>query len=193
MKNLRSIVSLMLMTHGASGALPAQRPRPGIGIPAVDAHDALLTRRDGRLLYDGTPWTGTLMEWGTGGERLGLTAYHHGRRDGMALTWHADGSLDTVRQYLNGVKVGWHRGYWPNGQRRFAVPFSAGRYDGVLRTWHANGQLHQHRTYIAGAEDGVQRLWAADGRLRANYVVRDGRRYGRLGAQPCLTVKGGVA
>jgi hypothetical protein len=35
---------------------------------------------------------------------------------------------------------------------------------------------------------GQQRMWWPDGTLRANYVVRDGRRYGLLGAKGCVSV-----
>ena len=41
--------------------------------------------------------------------------------------------------------------------------------------------------YAPGHEAGSQRMWYADGTLRANYVARDGRRYGLMGAKGCVT------
>jgi len=42
--------------------------------------------------------------------------------------------------------------------------------------------------YTAGHEDGVQQLYREDGSLYANYIVRDGRKYGLTGEKECANV-----
>jgi antitoxin component YwqK of YwqJK toxin-antitoxin module len=57
--------------------------------------------------------------------------------------------------------------------------------EGRAREWFANGRLYREFRYRHGQEDGAQRMWYADGTLRASCVVRDGRRWGLMGAKGC--------
>ena len=59
--------------------------------------------------------------------------------------------------------------------------------NGVAREWYAGGALFTEQQYALGHEAGLQRMYWEDGRVRASYVVRDGRRYGLLGAKGCVT------
>jgi len=58
--------------------------------------------------------------------------------------------------------------------------------EGVAREWYRCGALYRETNYRAGQEEGLQRMWWPDGTLRANYVVRDGRRFGLLVAKGCI-------
>ena len=157
---------------------------------AVRGDDAGLEHRDGLLFRDGVAFTGTMFMNGHDGCLAAVTLYLDGARHGEALTWYPGGKLATSRWYEAGVKVGRHRGYWPNGRPRFLTSFVAGRYQGAQQSWHQDGSLAEIRHYLLGRENGEQRSWSRGGELRANYVVRHGRRYGLLGAKPCFTVKG---
>jgi antitoxin component YwqK of YwqJK toxin-antitoxin module len=57
--------------------------------------------------------------------------------------------------------------------------------DGVAREWSREGKLLSEFHFVAGHEAGQQRMWNDDGSIRSNYVVRDGRRYGLIGAMGC--------
>lgn len=164
-------------------------PRPR-GARSLDSDDPLLSRRGGQLLAGGVPFTGHVVKRRADGSTRAVTPYRDGLLHGTALTWHADGQLDTVRHYEDGAKVGRHSGYWPDGTPRFEETFEGGLYNGPLYTWYEGGAPHSLRHFVGGREDGEQRLWAEDGRLRSNYVVRNGRRFGKVGAMPCSTVRG---
>ena len=72
---------------------------------------------------------------------------------------------------------------------RFTV--DEGVHVGRYQAWHPNGQIGTLRHFDAGRESGTQRTWDVNGAVLSNYVVREGRRYGRLDAKPCFTVNEG--
>ena len=98
---------------------------------------------------------------------------------------YADGALREVRSYRAGREVGVHRGYWPSGAPRFEYEYRDGLMHGRAREWHEGGGQYREARYVRGHEEGAQRMWSADGSLRASYVVRDGRRFGFIGAVGC--------
>jgi antitoxin component YwqK of YwqJK toxin-antitoxin module len=102
--------------------------------------------------------------------------------------WYANGRVAEVRRYdARGRETGEHRGWWEDGTRRFAFEYAAGLMHGRALEWFRDGRVYRDFHYEAGHEAGLQRMWFADGTLRASYVVRDGRRYGLMGAKGCVT------
>ena len=90
-----------------------------------------------------------------------------------------------VRTYRDGKEEGVHRGWWPNGSLKFEYRYRSGLSEGVQREWFEDGNQFTEFNYVSGHESGRQRLWTSYGKLRANYVVKDGRRYGLIGAMGC--------
>ncbi len=43
-------------------------------------------------------------------------------------------------------------------------------------------------SYAMGHESGLQQLWQSDGALYANYIVREGRKYGLTGTKECANI-----
>jgi len=105
----------------------------------------------------------------------------------VARTFHAGGIPATERRYVGGVEDGRHRGWWPNGRPRFDYTYAHGLMTGRALEWFPSGRPYRDFHYAAGHESGRQRMWFADGTLRANYEVRDGRRYGLMGSKGCVT------
>lgn len=158
--------------------------------PVVDARSDSLTHHNGILLHHGLPLNGVVLESDAAGTVRARTPYRHGREHGVAYRWFDNGQLESERHYQSGVKSGHHEGFWPDGSPRFRESFVAGAYHGELRGWHENGRLHQLRHFDSGHETGSQRSWDRNGAVEANYVIRDGRRYGVMGARPCFVVEG---
>ena len=113
-----------------------------------------------------------------------------GRATGPATrlerVWFADGRLAEERPWRGAREDGEHRGWWPDGRRRFAYHYREGLLAGVSREWFPSGALWREQRYDAGHEAGLQRMYWEDGRVRASYVVRNGRRYGLLGTKGCV-------
>ncbi len=52
--------------------------------------------------------------------------------------------------------------------------------------WYRSGKLYSLFEYNnAGQPEGAQQLWYEDGSVKSNYVVKDNRRFGFLGAKGC--------
>jgi hypothetical protein len=141
--------------------------------------------RDGPLWrLAGRPMTGTLKRLDQAGVAT-LTPLQRGRVHGLVISRFANGQRRGEGAFVHGQAQGVHRAWWPSGQLQSEQSFKADKPDGALRTWYASGRPYQEHHYVQGQEEGPQRVWFEDQRLRANYVVRDGRRYGSIGAMTC--------
>ncbi len=149
-------------------------------------HDDLsLKRKNGRLYQDSSLYSGYLMEYFDEGSPKRLTPYLAGKMHGLVRAWYQNGALRQERLYWQGKREGVHRGWWEDGTAQFEYHFNKDLHEGRAREWFADGSLYRESHYARGQEEGSQRMWRPDGSLRANYVVRDSRRYGLLGAKPC--------
>jgi len=163
--------------------------RSGAPVRVVDAADPALVRRFGVLRWHDTAFSGDVVERDSTGAQS-ETEYRDGVRDGWARAWYPNGQLTYERQYRQGKEVGAHRGWWPDGREHFVYHYGDGLTEGTAREWFPSGQLYREFHYAAGHESGSERMWYADGRLRANYVVRDGRRFGLPGSKGCTGLDG---
>jgi antitoxin component YwqK of YwqJK toxin-antitoxin module len=46
--------------------------------------------------------------------------------------------------------------------------------------------------YQKGHEEGEQKWWYDNGKIKANYIIKDGRRYGLLGTKNCINVSDSI-
>jgi antitoxin component YwqK of YwqJK toxin-antitoxin module len=98
---------------------------------------------------------------------------------------YPNGAVEYVRTYRDGKEEGVHRAWWPNGSRKFEYHYHNGLAEGSQREWFQDGSPYTEFNYVAGHEAGLQRMWTSYGKLRANYIVKDSRRYGLIGAMGC--------
>ena len=112
-------------------------------------------------------------------------SYRKGQLDGVVRGWFENGALEYERTYRAGREEGTHRGWYDTGARRFEYEYRAGVSEGEQRQWYPSGQPYTVFHHAQGHELGQQQMWNPDGSVRSNYVVRDGRRYGLLGAMGC--------
>lgn len=102
-------------------------------------------------------------------------------------TYFANGAIAAERRYIGDREEGRHVGWWENGRLRFDFTYRDGVMEGEAREWFEDGGLYRVTHYRRGQEEGAQQMWWPDGSLRASYAVRDGRRFGLLGAKGCVT------
>jgi hypothetical protein len=158
--------------------------RPAAIVRTVDAADGAIVVRSGVVLWHDAPYSGVVIEPDATGAKSS-TDYRAGLRDGWSRAWYANGQLSYERHYAGGREDGEHRGWWPDGRVRFLYHYRDGLIEGTAREWFANGIRYREFHYAAGQEEGSEQMWFADGRLRANYVVRAGRRFGLPGTKGC--------
>jgi len=192
---LSAIIMLTFLLEAGAPDTDRQVANPSIQAAAtksplkIDAGSPALHQDNGILYYNGVLFSGSTTQVHANGRYKDRTAYYHGKKHGQRTSWHANGAIRSVRFYQDNRKIGTHKGWWPNGILQYERDFVKGQYHGKNRDWYQDGQLASVRHFNRGKEEGAQRTWSLNGDLFANYVVKDGRRYGLLGAKPCFTVQ----
>ena len=125
-------------------------------------------------------------------DTISISGYLNGKLEGISKKWYTNNQLQETRYYSNGQKNGKQLSFWNNGNKRFEFIAKKDAYDGALKEWSEDGKLFRLANYENGREKGVQKLWYPDGKIRANYVIVDGRRYGLLGTKNCVNVSDSI-
>ncbi len=139
-----------------------------------------------------TPITGVVFTLNNQNDTTALVSYTEGKRDGVEILYYSNGQKRSVRYYAKGWKIGEHQGWHPNGQQSFIYHFTDDMFDGSQREWLENGRLYSDLNFDHGVESGAQRVWYADGTIKANYIVKNNRRYGLLGTKNCVNTADSV-
>jgi antitoxin component YwqK of YwqJK toxin-antitoxin module len=95
------------------------------------------------------------------------------------------GAVRRETAYVGEVLDGRSRGWYENGAAKFEYNYRRGVSEGEQREWYPSGQLFTLFHHDAGHEVGQQQMWNGDGTIRSNYVIKDGKRFGLLGAMGC--------
>ncbi len=146
-------------------------------------------RVNGIMLHDGAPFTGTTRAFFADGQPMTETRWKDGKKEGLHRSWYANGQLREERYYASNRKDGEHKGWYEDGSPRFVFHFVSGVYHGRCEEFYLDGSLYTQFNYEMGRESGSQKMWEPDGSIRANYVVKDGARYGIIGSKRCVTVE----
>ncbi len=155
----------------------------------VDSKNSALELVNGVLHYQNSPFDGLLVSKYDNVSLKMELQYVNGRKDGYEKQWYLNGQLAQSRLYSKGIKVGNHLGWWDHGTKKFDYNFNdIGEYEGNRKEWYKNGQLVRDFNYSKGKELGSQRMWTESGKIRANYEVKNGERFGLIGLKKCYTV-----
>ncbi len=151
--------------------------------------DVGLELKNGVLMYNNTPFKGVLTGFDPVNRTYNETNYEDGKKEGQERKLYEDQVVAEIRFYKSGRKVGTHKGWYEDGSLKFEYHYNSnGAYDGSFKEWYRNGQSLKSFNYINGKENGPQKMWSSNGNIRANYVVKDGERYGLIGLKKCYTV-----
>ena len=163
--------------------------KPEKSIPNLEIlfNSVKLTKKSDILYFENQPFDGYIIERNYKGKLISKSGYLNGKLEGLQQKWFDDGSEKEVRFYTNNFKVGKHEGWYENGIKKFEYIIENDIPVGVHREWFSNGKQFSLFTYNKmGQPEGLQKMWFESGQIRANYVVKDGRRYGLLGAKGCI-------
>jgi antitoxin component YwqK of YwqJK toxin-antitoxin module len=151
----------------------------------VQVNDESLKQYGDRLFYADTLFTGKIYALYENTDSAFVFIYKKGKQTGFQQKWYANGQIAEVRLYEHGRKEGIHYGWWENGKRKFEYHFANDEHQGELKEWFENGMRSRLFHYEAGHEKGNQRMWWPDGSVRANYDIKNGKRYGLIGEKLC--------
>lgn len=171
------IFSILLILPGCSGG---ENPR------SINADRTEVITRRGITYVDGKPFTGILFSLYQSHDTAFVKQYSQGKQEGIQREYFQSGKMKSIRLYRNNWKVGEHQGWHSNGARAFVYHFANDEFDGNQKEWSERGQLLSDLNYQQGHEQGKQTVWYEDGKIKANYIIRNNRRYGLLGTKNCI-------
>ena len=157
-------------------------------VPAVyiNETDKDLSKYQDTVFYKGHYFTGYRYAIYPTGDTAALQSYFNGVEEGTQKKWYPNHHLQEERFYINGKKEGIHKGWWPDGKTKFLFSVNADKNEGEFKEWYSSGPLGKCFHYKKGNEEGSQRLWWDNGSVRANYVIRNGKKYGLIGLKTCI-------
>lgn len=144
---------------------------------------------NGVLLFNKMPYSGILNEHYIEGKLKTQSQYFEGKREGYYNGWYANENKWFERKYTKGIKIGTHLGWYINKIKMFEYHFNMkGAYHGTVKEWYKNKQLLKIFNYVEGKEEGSQKMWRENGKIKANFVVKNGERFGLIGLKKCYSV-----
>ncbi|MEO6253593.1 MAG: hypothetical protein ABIO79_09820 [Ferruginibacter sp.] len=159
----------------------------------VSEFDKDLSKHQDTVFYKGQFFTGYRFALYPNGDTAILQSYFNGVEEGFQKKWYPNRQLQEERFYINGKKEGMHKGWWADGKERFLFTANGDKYEGEFKEWYVSGLLGKYFHYTNGREEGSQRLWWDNGSVRANYVIREGKKYGLIGLKTCVNPYDSIA
>ncbi|MFN3848966.1 MAG: toxin-antitoxin system YwqK family antitoxin [Spirosomataceae bacterium] len=170
------------------GCNKPQNDFASISIPnvLVEVSDKNIVNKDGIIYYQNQSFSGFLTEK-QAGKLIFKEGYLNGKQEGESNRWFLNGQLAEQRFYHENRKEAKHTGWWENGQKRFEYHFKTDIPVGHHQEWYPSGRVFTSFHFDdQGQPEGSQQMWFEDGKVKSNYVMKNGRRYGFYGAKGCM-------
>jgi antitoxin component YwqK of YwqJK toxin-antitoxin module len=147
----------------------------------------------GLLIINNKPFSGRLFSFfDASKDTAELISYVNGKENGEWKKFYPSGNIKEKRFFEHGQKTGEYMAWWENGNEQLHYFFEADEYEGTCKEWNVEGKLVKVMNYKRGHEEGHQQWWYDNGKVKANYIIKEGRRYGLLGTKNCINVSDSV-
>jgi len=194
------IGSILFACHAINPVDSFERPivpdslEANINIPDlyINGLDSGFVFHQDTLYFQSKKFSGYVFKLYAPSDTAFLGTYCEGLEEGVHEKWYPNKQLAEQRNFHFGKKVGKHVGFWEDGKPKFEYHFLEGELQGVSNEWYQKGQPYKVMHYKKGYEEGSQKMWWENGVIRANYVVKQGRRYGLVGLKLCMTPKDSI-
>ncbi|SFZ96326.1 MORN repeat variant [Chryseobacterium limigenitum] len=117
-----------------------------------------------------------------------VMGFNNGKENGEWRRFYPNKKLKEQRYFENGIKVKTLKEWWENGKMKISGSFLKGENNGEFKEWNREGRLIKLMNYKLGYEEGSQKQFYDNGKIRSNYVIKNGKRYGLLGTKNCVNV-----
>lgn len=179
-------VRVLFLSSILAGSFLSCQPKEEMMVNATQAKVAWVA---GRMTLNNEVFSGALFQiYPNTKDTASVEHYEKGLEDGIWRKYYPSGQLYEIRAYDHGKKTGTYEAWWENGKRMRVFEFDKDEYQGVCREWNIEGQLIREMHYEKGHEQGAQKMFYDNGKIRSNYLVLDGRRYGLLGTKNCRNI-----
>ena len=190
---LCTVVFLISCTKKSENRIYSKITMNSIPEVYVEINSSLLKNRNDTYFYNDSLFSGFLIEISDSSkDTLSRESFLIGKRSGIQKKWYSKSKIKEVRFYVDGKKDGKQLAFWENGNKKFEFTALDDAYEGELKEWTIVGHLIHQANFVNGQEEGPQKLWYDNGKIRANYIIRDGKRYGLLGTKNCVNVSDSV-
>lgn len=158
-----------------------------------NAADTNFTQVNGLMYRDKKTYTGsTYLLYPGSKDTAAIAGYRRGKEDGIWKNFYPNHVPKQIREFKNGKKTGVFTAWWENKNRKLQYFFEEDEYEGTCKAWNMEGKLIRAMHYVKGHESGRQQMFYDNGKIRANYTIIAGRRYGLLGTKNCVNVPDSV-
>ncbi|RZK59886.1 MAG: toxin-antitoxin system YwqK family antitoxin [Pedobacter sp.] len=162
-------------------------------LPLFNSEQLSLTMNNGLAFSAGKPFSGRIFSfYQNTKDTAEIVGFLNGREHGEWKKFYPADKKKEVRYFKNGQKTGSYNAWWENGNKQLEYIFVDDEYEGTCKEWNEKGELSRIMNYSKGQEEGEQKWWYDGGKIKANYVIKDGRRYGLLGTKNCINVSDSV-
>jgi len=152
----------------------------------INESDQRLKKQQDTFYFGNEFFSGYRFALYENGDTSFVRSYFNGVEEGIQRSWYPNKQLSEERFYINGKKEGIHQGWWPDGKQKFYFEAFNDEYNGEFKEWYSSGLLGKDFHYVNGHEEGSEKLWWDNGTIRANYVIRNGKKYGLIGLKTCV-------
>lgn len=186
-KNLFLLCFVMLLVVGCKKNDALLSPRKPQATPAIYtlASDPGFRFSQDTLYLNSKKYSGKQFMVYPSKDTAYIKCYLNGLLEGEQKQWYPNGVLGEKRLYVSNRKEGLHEGWWDSNKPKYSYEFYNDEFEGQVLEWYESGQLFKKFHYNAGHEEGSERLWYEDGSVRANYVIKKGKKYGLIGIKLC--------
>lgn len=134
-----------------------------------------MERREGIIFWQGTPYTGPVIDYYYSGRRYGTGRFVNGKAEGADSLYYQNGHLSLEREYKEGVADGMERIYYPDGTLKQEGRLTGGKEEGLWKEYFQNGAIRQYGIYRNGelADSGIN--YYSNGKIRRQLLSRNGK------------------
>lgn len=148
-----------------------------------------LENNNGSVFHNGKLFSGVVYSlYPDTKDTAEIMGFKNGKEHGEWKQFFPSGKLSSQRFFDKGIKIKTLKEWWDNGNIKISGSFFKGENNGEYKEWNRNGGLVREMHYKLGYEEGSQKQFYDNGKIRSNYVVSHGKRYGLLGTKNCVNV-----
>jgi len=114
-----------------------------------------------------------------------ITNFYNGVKNGIALTFAKNGTVETKSRYLNGKLNGEYSKY-KSSRVLESTTYKNGEIDGVYKTFYTNGKIQQEAEFKNGKKDGTSTYYNENEQVTMKYEYKDGKQVsgGKVKVEP---------
>jgi len=159
----------------------------------LNAEDFIYKTEGGVTFSGKTPLHGIVVSITERGDTAFVHPYVYGKAEGLWIDRYENGVVKRKVYFNQGKKVGKSTAFWQDGMVKYKYNYLDDEFHGLQEEFNREGRLVRIMNYEKGHESGEQKVWYDNGKIKSNYVVKDGRRFGLLGTKNCVNVADSIS